>query len=60
LGPSPRRSHLDAGGYFRVAIAWETYFANRTGDIAGWCPAYPEAGVEQRAAFWAVFMSALA
>lgn len=29
-------------------------------DIAEWCPAYPKAGEDQRAAFWAGFMSALA
>lgn len=29
-------------------------------DIADWCPAYPDAGEDQRAAFWAGFMSALA
>lgn len=30
------------------------------GDIANWCPAYPQAGIEQRSAFWVGFMSALA
>ena len=29
-------------------------------DIAEWCPAYPDASEDQRAAFWAGFMSALA
>lgn len=29
-------------------------------DIAEWCPAYPDADEDQRAAFWAGFMSALA
>lgn len=29
-------------------------------DIADWCPAYPDASPDQRAAFWAGFMSALA
>ncbi|MEL6596474.1 MAG: transglycosylase SLT domain-containing protein [Pseudomonadota bacterium] len=29
------------------------------GDIADWCPAYPENGPEARAAFWVGFMSAL-
>ena len=29
-------------------------------DIETWCPAYPEAGVEGRAAFWAGMLSALA
>ena len=29
-------------------------------DIADWCPAYPDASLDQRAAFWAGFVSALA
>lgn len=29
-------------------------------DIADWCPAYPDASQDQRAAFWAGFLSALA
>ncbi|WP_322865424.1 transglycosylase SLT domain-containing protein [Aquicoccus sp. G2-2] len=29
------------------------------GDIQSWCPAYPMAGPDQRAAFWVGFMSAL-
>lgn len=29
-------------------------------DIANWCPAYPQAGPDQRGAFWLGFMSALA
>lgn len=29
-------------------------------DIADWCPAYPKADMDQRAAFWAGFLSALA
>jgi hypothetical protein len=29
------------------------------GDIENWCPAYPMAGPDQRAAFWVGFMSAL-
>lgn len=29
-------------------------------DIAYWCPAYPDASLDQRAGFWAGFMSALA
>ena len=29
-------------------------------DIVEWCPAYPDASEDQRAAFWAGFMSALA
>lgn len=28
-------------------------------DIADWCPAYPQAGAEQRRAFWAGFISTL-
>ncbi len=30
------------------------------GDIADWCPRYPEAGPDQRRAFWVGFLSALA
>ncbi|MDU8926392.1 transglycosylase SLT domain-containing protein [Alisedimentitalea sp. MJ-SS2] len=30
------------------------------GDIRNWCPAYPQAGPDQRGAFWVGFMSALA
>ena len=30
------------------------------GDIHTWCPAYPSAGIEQREAFWAGMISALA
>lgn len=29
-------------------------------DVAEWCPAYPQAGAEQRRAFWVGFLSALA
>lgn len=30
------------------------------GDIQSWCPAYPEASVQERAAFWTGLLSALA
>ncbi len=44
---------------YRAVLAQEGLLRVVPEDIARWCPAYPEADEEQRAAFWAGLVSAL-
>ncbi len=65
--PPPMRwdHHPEAGAWTETAFAaLETHGAALSaitpGDIEAWCPAYPEATPEERKAFWAGLVSALA
>jgi hypothetical protein len=43
-----------------AAISYSPLVATLPSDIAAWCPAYPDAGPTERAAFWSGVFSALA